>query len=61
MCKRNLSVPDKRLSVLISAEQQKRIDEWRRQQPDLPILSEAIRRLLDLALKEKKKKTAIDT
>ena len=46
---------DKRLSVLISAETQKKIDDWRRKQPDLPILSEAIRRLLDLALKDKHK------
>jgi len=45
-------VQDKRLSVLISVEQQKKIDDWRRKQPDLPILSEAIRRLLDLALKK---------
>ncbi len=29
------------------------IDEWRRQQPDLPSRSEAIRRLVDLGLKAK--------
>jgi hypothetical protein len=28
------------------------IDEWRRKQPDLPSRSEAIRRLIDLALQQ---------
>lgn len=28
----------------------KRVDEWRRQQPDLPNLSEAIRMLVDRAI-----------
>jgi hypothetical protein len=32
------------------------IDEWRRQQPDLPGRSEAIRRLVDEALGKGKKK-----
>jgi len=49
---RGNQVSDKRLSVLISAEQQKKVDDWRRRQPDLPSLSEAIRRLIDLALKK---------
>jgi hypothetical protein len=31
------------------------IDEWRRQQPDLPSRSEAIRRLVEQALKGKRK------
>jgi hypothetical protein len=31
-----------------------KIDEWRRQQPDLPGRSEAIRRLVDQALKGRK-------
>ena len=30
------------------------IDEWRRKQPDLPSRSEAIRRLVDQALKGKR-------
>jgi metal-responsive CopG/Arc/MetJ family transcriptional regulator len=29
-----------------------KIDEWRRQQPDLPNRSEAIRRLVELALRK---------
>jgi len=31
----------------------KRIDDWRRAQPDLPSRAEAIRRLVDQALKPK--------
>jgi hypothetical protein len=30
-----------------------KIDEWRRQQPDLPPRAEAIRRLVDIGLKAK--------
>ncbi|WP_256464585.1 hypothetical protein [Bradyrhizobium sp. 180] len=33
----------------------KKIDDWRRQQPDLPNISEAIRRLVDLGLDASKK------
>lgn len=29
-----------------------KVDEWRRQQPDIPSRAEAIRRLVDLALSE---------
>lgn len=29
-----------------------KIDEWRRQQPDLPPRAEAIRRLVEMALKQ---------
>jgi hypothetical protein len=32
----------------------KRIDDWRREQPDLPNRPEAIRRLVELGLKAKK-------
>jgi hypothetical protein len=31
------------------------IDEWRRRQPDLPTRSEAIRRLIEIALREQNK------
>jgi hypothetical protein len=50
---RGNQVPDKRLSVLLTEQQQRKIDEWRRKQPDLPNLSDSIRRLIDLALKDK--------
>lgn len=36
----------------ISKEMEDAINEWRRQQPDLPNRSEAIRRLVELALKK---------
>jgi hypothetical protein len=34
----------------------KKIDDWRRQQPDLPNISEAIRRLVDAGLEATSKK-----
>jgi hypothetical protein len=33
----------------------KKIDDWRRREPDLPNLSEAIRRLVDMGLESAKK------
>jgi len=33
----------------------KKIDDWRRREPDLPNLSEAIRRLVDMGLESTKK------
>jgi hypothetical protein len=38
------------LQMRVSAGYLKSIDEWRRQQPDLPSRSEAIRRLTAIAL-----------
>ena len=35
----------------ISRELAREVDEWRRQQPDLPARSPAIRRLIEIALK----------
>jgi hypothetical protein len=35
---------------MLTASELRRIDDWRRQQPDLPSRSEAIRRLIDAAL-----------
>ena len=35
----------------LTAEQRDQIDEWRRKQPDIPGRTEAIRRLLELALR----------
>ena len=42
---------DQRIQLVISQGQVREIDEWRRQQPDLPNRSEAIRRLIETALK----------
>jgi hypothetical protein len=45
----------KRINMVASAAWVKKIDDWRRQQPDLPNISEAIRRLVELGLKAKSK------
>jgi hypothetical protein len=41
---------DQRLQLVISKGQIRTVDEWRRQQPDLPSRSEAIRRLIEAGL-----------
>lgn len=41
---------DQRLQLVASREWVAKVDEWRRQQPDLPNRSDAIRRLVDLAI-----------
>lgn len=46
----------KRLNMVAPASWVKRIDDWRRQQPDLPNISEAIRRLVELGLEATSKK-----
>jgi hypothetical protein len=40
----------KRINMMAPISWLKKIDEWRRQQPDLPNISEAIRRLVDAGL-----------
>jgi hypothetical protein len=45
----------KRINMVASAAWVKKIDDWRRQQPDLPNISEAICRLVELGLKAKTK------
>jgi len=42
----------RRLQVLITEALVKAVDEWRRREDDLPSRSEAIRRLLEKALRE---------
>lgn len=44
---------DKRIPFATDDEQLKLLDEWRRQQPDLPTRSEAVRRILDLVLRQR--------
>lgn len=43
---------DQRLQLVVSKEFVRQVDEWRRQQADLPNRSEAIRRLTELGLKQ---------
>jgi hypothetical protein len=40
----------RRLNLVASASWVRKIDEWRREQPDLPNISEAIRRLVEVGL-----------
>jgi hypothetical protein len=57
----NMKTPKKRSSVTgdlvgvrIQPDMAKALDDWRRRQDDLPGRPEAIRRLVDIALKVKK-------
>jgi hypothetical protein len=45
----------KRLNMVAPASWVKKIDDWRRQQPDLPNISEAVRRLVEAGLEATKK------
>ena len=44
----------RRLNLVAPASWVRKIDDWRRNQPDLPNISEAIRRLVELGLKKGK-------
>ena len=44
-----------RLNMVVPASWAKKVDDWRRKEPDLPNLSEAIRRLVDMGLETAKK------
>jgi hypothetical protein len=44
-----------RLNMVVPASWAKRVDDWRRREPDLPNLSEAIRRLVEMGLESVKK------
>lgn len=46
-------VPVKRFEMLAPPEWLKAVDDWRREQADLPTRAEAIRRLVETALKGK--------
>lgn len=41
---------DKLLQMRVSEDFLRLVDDWRRQQPDIPSRSEAIRRLVEIAL-----------
>ena len=44
-----------RLNMVAPTAWVKKIDDWRRREPDLPNLSEAIRRLVEMGLESAKK------
>ena len=44
-----------RLNMVAPAAWVKKVDDWRRREPDLPNLSEAIRRLVEMGLESAKK------
>ena len=46
----------KRLNVMISADTMQQLDDWRRRQPVVPNLSEAVRTLLELGIETAAKK-----
>lgn len=43
--------------VRLQAEPLKRLDDWRRKQPNIPTRAEAMRQLIDIALKPKGEKS----
>ena len=45
----------KRINMVAPTSWLRAVDDWRRKQPDLPNISEAIRRLVELGLKAKGK------
>jgi hypothetical protein len=44
-----------RLQMVVPTKWVKKVDDWRRKEPDLPNLSEAIRRLVEMGLASAKK------
>lgn len=46
-------VDTEQVGIRFSVETLRRIDDWRREQPDMPIRTEAIRRLVEKALDDK--------
>lgn len=46
----------RRLQLVVPVAWAKKVDDWRRKEPDLPNLSEAIRRLVEMGLESAKKK-----
>lgn len=45
----------RRITITAPESWAKRLDDWRRHQPDLPNLSEAIRRLVELGMEAERK------
>lgn len=46
----NVAMVKKQQNVRLPEELLTRIDDWRREQPDIPVRNEAIRQLLDVGL-----------
>ena len=44
-----------RINILVDAGLADRLNEWRRYQPDIPTVSESVRRLVDLGIESQKK------
>jgi hypothetical protein len=51
MTKKTLDADAKRLNMVAPTVLIRQLDEWRREQPDLPNVSEALRRLVEFGLK----------
>ena len=45
----------RRLQLVVPVPWVKKVDDWRRREPDLPNLSEAIRRLVEMGLESARK------
>ena len=46
----------RRINLAVTAAWAKKVEDWRRHQPDLPNMSEAIRRLVEMSLEREAKK-----
>lgn len=55
------AVADKTYQMRVTDEFLRTIDEWRRQQPDIPPRAEAIRRLIELGLQASKVEPKLPT
>lgn len=45
----------KRINLIVPIAWMRKVDDWRRRQPDLPNFSEAVRRLVELTLESTRK------
>jgi len=52
---KKLEKDTKRLNMVVAASWMDKIDNWRSKQPDLPNISESVRRLVDLGLEASKR------
>jgi hypothetical protein len=54
IAKKNRVEKIRRVNALVTATWVRRLDEWRRHQPDLPTTSESIRRLVEIGIDSQK-------
>lgn len=52
---KKLEEKSERLNMVVPSSWRKKVDDWRRSQSDLPSLSEAIRRLVEVGLDAERK------